>query len=205
MDFLSFAEASKQVNPILKLAGISEQEGLAMLSSLANAGILSSLGGTGVKNIINSIMKPTEEMKKALDELKGKGTIKSTASADVFADFNEFLQELVKTKDIEEIFRMFNLRAVGSVAQLKKLGEEVTRFRKDITYNQISVSKSAEEIRKSWKILFERIKTTIANIGINFIESWKKFSTLGEDENPLKKILDTLLEFNNWLLTLSQD
>jgi len=198
MDFESFAYSAKHSLPIAKQAGLEFEEYASLLANLSNVGILGSLGGTGVKNILQAYMKPTDTMLAKMEEVKKKfGHAKDYK----YPDFISFFQETVEGSSIEELFKMFNLRALASAAHLKDLKEGIQDFTKGLKGELVNVGETAKQIRDSIKTSMERTGSLVKNTLVEIYTAYNKESKITTDDNPFKKLNDSLVEFAMWVRT----
>lgn len=131
--------AFNYIGPIAAKAGITFEETNVALMMLANAGIRASTSGTGLRRTIQQLIKPTDELKAAI-EAAGYTTEDFNPQFNDMRDIIRRLAEVVP--DAESAFRMFSLRSSAAVSALSSQG--VASF--DALHSAVLRSGSAAEM-----------------------------------------------------------
>ncbi len=154
INFDEFSESLKFVAPIAQSLGISIEETAAMIGKLGDVGIKGSLAGTTLKNMFLNIMKPSDNVKKVLQDLNVEG-----------ANFNTILKALNDNNiPVSDFLDTFNKRAVAGSLALAQMTEATDELRVKLEEDGIKVADVAEIIRKAWIPSLEMLRNTFTNV-----------------------------------------
>lgn len=176
-------ETLKMTAPIATQLGISMKDVVATTSVLGSAGIKGSLAATALKNIFLRLVKPTKDVRIALNELnlsqqdfviqsgKNKGSLK--AIADIFALIATRTKGMEKVKVARLFAGLAGLRGTAGAAVIAKnidqIREQMIRMGND---SQKVMGETAEFMRKSMGNRLKTLASAATELGFKFIEAF---------------------------------
>ena len=125
LDIDKLRVAFNYVGPVAMDAGVSLQEMSAVLMVLANNGMKASTIGTSLRNVFSQLQSPSAALRKAFsvwedgDKRLERLADKSVSVVDKFRTLNESIGTSAN------LFKMFGLRAAGTVSILMKYPEQI--------------------------------------------------------------------------------
>lgn len=125
LDIDKLRTAFNYVGPVAMDAGVSLQEMSSILMVLANNGMKASTIGTSLRNVFSQLQSPSAGLRKAFSSIDGgeeklaKLADKSVPVVDKFRILNESLGTS------SDLFKLFGLRAAGTVSILMKFPEQI--------------------------------------------------------------------------------
>lgn len=147
--------AFNYIGPIARKAGVSLEETATAASLLANAGIRASTIGTGLRQVISRLVKPTGALTKALEEA---GLTYEQINPQI-TDFREVLSNLVEiVPTATEAYRLFGIRGATAIAVLTQQGVEGFD-RMSLMINRAGMAAAmSEEQLKGLALLWKNVK-----------------------------------------------
>lgn len=116
--------AMAYVGPVAHQLGVSIEETTAAIALLSNVGIDASMAGTALRGAMSTLINPTKQQKKVLDELG----ISVYDSQGRFVGLIEIIRQLEQSgADTSQIMAIFGDRAGPAMAALLQLGSESLR------------------------------------------------------------------------------
>lgn len=194
-DFEGMGNAMSYVAGTAHGAGFSIEQTAAAIGVLSNANIEGTRAGTGLRKVINSLLKPTAGAEEALrkygmtmDDFKTKsGALKSLPQ--IMSIINQHTKELGKADRgafFKAVFGATGQESAMMLAQNSKELEKLTRQEKEAEKNDY-VGNLAKKQMQSTQMQFQLMKTRLQNIGI----------VIGNELLPMiNKVGDA---FNRWL------
>lgn len=193
------ADKLGRVVPNAKAAGVSLEDVLTAFSLLTAEGVESTTAVAGLNNVLNSIMKPTGDAKKALGELNnarsslGKDPVdlKKVLNTQGFTGIAKVMEEAFATPGISSnlVERIFGDQT-GRTA-INVLKDNVEQLNKNLAQSESSAGKAEDAFNKmagTAKIQFAAVlnkaKDLMVDIGEGVTASWK----------PLLDILESILD-----------
>lgn len=107
-------ESIKYVGPIARSVGMDIEQTVAALAALHDAGLMGSIAGTGLRQMLLRLAKPTDEITTAFGGLE--------LTVDGLLPMLEKLSD--GTITTAQLFKLFNVRAVNAMLVLRRLGRE---------------------------------------------------------------------------------
>ena len=95
-------ESFKYVAPVAGALGITAEDTAVALGLLANAGIKASQGGTSLRTGLQNLVKPTKEMKKAMNEYNVKLKTNKDGSIDLMGTMENLRKNLGKLSEKQQ-------------------------------------------------------------------------------------------------------
>lgn len=158
----------------VSLAGQSLETMNAELGVMANNGIKGSEGGTHLRNVILSLISPTESASIALNELG----IKVSDSSGNMRDLNDILTDMdasmegmaseEKTRMISRIFNKTDIAAVNAL--LKGTGDEYNNLHAEISDCSGAAAAMAETLNNNLKGKVTILQSALEGLGISAYE-----------------------------------
>ena len=194
-DFEGMGNAMSYVAGTAHGAGFSIEQTAAAIGVLSNANIEGTRAGTGLRKVINSLLKPTAGAEAALrkygmtmDDFKTKsGALKSLPQ--IMSIINQHTKELGKADRgafFKAVFGATGQESAMMLAQNSKELEKLTKQEKEAEKNDY-VGNLAKKQMQSTQMQFQLMKTRLQNIGI----------VIGNELLPMiNKVGDA---FNRWL------
>lgn len=194
-DFEGMGNAMSYVAGTAHGAGFSIEQTTAAIGVLSNANIEGTRAGTGLRKVINSLLKPTAGAEAALrkygmtmDDFKTKsGALKSLPQ--IMSIINQHTKELGKADRgafFKAVFGATGQESAMMLAQNSKELEKLTKQEKEAEKNDY-VGNLAKKQMQSTQMQFQLMKTRLQNIGI----------VIGNELLPMiNKVGDA---FNRWL------
>lgn len=194
-DFEGMGNAMSYVAGTAHGAGFSIEQTAAAIGVLSNANIEGTRAGTGLRKVINSLLKPTAGAEEALrkygmtmDDFKTKsGALKSLPQ--IMSIINQHTKELGKADRgafFKAVFGATGQESAMMLAQNSKELEKLTKQEKEAEKNDY-VGNLAKKQMQSTQMQFQLMKTRLQNIGI----------VIGNELLPMiNKVGDA---FNRWL------
>lgn len=194
-DFEGMGNAMSYVAGTAHGAGFSIEQTAAAIGVLSNANIEGTRAGTGLRKVINSLLKPTAGAEAALrkygmtmDDFKTKsGALKSLPQ--IMSIINQHTKELGKADRgafFKAVFGATGQESAMMLAQNSKELEKLTKQEKEAEKNDY-VGNLAKKQMQSTQMQFQLMKTRLQNIGI----------IIGNELLPMiNKVGDA---FNRWL------
>lgn len=177
-NILQLAEGMKFAGPIAGQLGITLEETSAAMGVLGNAGIQASLAGTGLRQIMLSLVAPTAKARKAIIGLglDMKDLDPTTSSlVDIFKRLRD--AEL----GAEEANAIFGRRAVGASLQIAQQVGELEKLTSELNIASGTVEKLAE-----------LMDDTLVTAGKNVASAFEAI-TLQAGDSGLLKVLKNVL------------
>lgn len=194
-DFEGMGNAMSYVAGTAHGAGFSIEQTAAAIGVLSNANIEGTRAGTGLRKVINSLLKPTAGAEAALrkygmtmDDFKTKsGALKSLPQ--IMSIINQHTKELGKADRgafFKAVFGATGQESAMMLAQNSKELEKLTKQEKEAEKNDY-VGNLAKKQMQSTQMQFQLMKTRLQNIGI----------VIGNELLPM--INKVGYAFNRWL------
>ncbi len=125
VNIVQFAEAFKLAGPIAKSAGVDISEVAAIIGTLGNAGIQGSLGGTALRGVISSLIKPSKQAAETLERL---GVNVNDTAGEMLPLSDIFEQLRGSTVNASDLFTIFGERAASAASVLSNSGAAIGVF-----------------------------------------------------------------------------
>lgn len=138
---------------------------------LANTGIKGAEGGTKLRNIILSLVSPTDKAKKTLQELGVSATDEFgnlRSLNDIFGDLNKSLKGMGsadKAATLKKIFNKADLKGVNSL--MKQSGKEFNNLSKEIDGAQGTAKKMSDTMQNNLGGQITKLKSALSEAGIS--------------------------------------
>jgi len=169
LDFESLMESMKFVAPVANQMNVSLEETLELLGTLSDVGLRGSLGGTSLKNILLNMMKPSENVKKALNEIGVAGK-----------DVSQILTDMKdKNLTILDFLETFDKRAITGSLALAEMRDQILSLREQLDKAPGSVERMAEIIRSALGSQIEQVKNQLTEVGFKLIDAFKPAALRG--------------------------
>lgn len=186
VDLVQLGASFRKVGPIAATMGISIEETAAAIGLLGNAGIQAEEAGTGLRNVLINIAKPSNEAKRALAKLgipksqliDSQGNVKSlTALMEAFSKSGANAADLTA---------IFGKRAGPQFAAL--LGQGIEAFKKQVEISKKSgtTARIAEVQNKGAAGAMRGLKSAVEGLAIAVADS----GVLEFFTNMVKKITE---------------
>lgn len=121
VDVEQLGESFKYVGPIAKSAGLSFEETTAAIALMGNAGIQGSMAGTSLRRAISNLVNPTDQVKKALNEM---GVQVTDSNGRLLSLTSIVAQMQPYANDTGRIMQIFGDRAGPAMAALLGMGSD---------------------------------------------------------------------------------
>ena len=137
-DFNSLGVAMEYVGPSAKTLGYEVGETASAIGILSNNGLEADKAGTGLRQVLNSLIKPTDEAKKSLqgiglsvqDFTDKSGKMKSIS--DIFEMLNSHTKNMSKTQKGVLFNTLFGTTGQASASILANNAEELEKLNKKV-------------------------------------------------------------------------
>jgi TP901 family phage tail tape measure protein len=160
------ARSVGKVAPTAKLAGLSIDEFLAAISAVTKQGVSTNEAVTGVRSVMNALIKPTEGAQEAARKLG----IQFDSSRLKGGRFKDFLAELAEVTELDErvLSKLFpNIKAFATVANLA--ANDVKDFNDILASMEDKAGATAEAVAKVEETTSQKFKKMLAEIKIFFV------------------------------------
>lgn len=167
----------------------------AELGILANNGIKGAEGGTHLRNIILSLVSPTDTASKALKNLginvsDSKGNVRDLN--DIMSDFNKKLDSMSDKKKTDIISTIFNKTDISAVnALIKGSGDEFANLKKELSNCNGAAQDMADTMNSSVEGQLTLVKSQAEGIAVTISKR-----ILPIISNLLSKVSNTLEWFS---------
>lgn len=153
------AEGFKYVGPVANAAGVSLETVSAAMALLGEAGIKGSMAGTTLRNVMTSLMSPTEKQARLMKEL-GLESAFSNGKLMPMADILKILEG--QTNKTAEIMELFGDRAgPGMVAMVEKGSGALTKLDRALQDSDGYAQRAADTMMKGLPGAMERMRGSI--------------------------------------------
>jgi len=182
-----FSEGFKMAGPLAKAAGMSLEEAAAAMGILANAGLKGTVGGTGLRAVIASLIAPSRQAREKIKDL-GVSIADSTGKLRPLSGiFKDLITAEMTASDAAIIFRRTGVAAAISLAN-----------------NAGKIDTMTEAVNESGTAMFIA-KERADNLwgSIKLLESaWENLNlTIGDDSNSILRTLVEELVKATWAVT----
>lgn len=167
-------QAMKFVGPVAAQAGHGIDETVAALMLLANAGLQGEIGGTGLRNVLLKMSKPSKEAKDAMSEMNlvfkdTKGEMLGLLP--VIQQFEGAMEGMGSADRLEKFNQIFEKRAAVIMAALVNAGSaEMSTFLKMLEEKEGKAEKLETVINDTLIGDFKRIWSVLTDIGIGLVD-----------------------------------
>lgn len=191
-------EATLTCAGTVKMSGMSLETMNAELGILANNGIKGAEGGTHLRNIILSLISPTdsasEQLKKlGINILDSQGNVRDLN--DIMSEFNSKLNGLSDGKKTEIISSIFNKTDISAVnALIKGSGEEFSNLKTHLTDCDGAAQDMADTMNSSLSGKMTLLKSQLEGVAIQISEILMPV---------LEKIIGKVSELLKWFSNLN--
>jgi len=168
---IELGEAMKYAGPVASGLGVSLEDTVSMLALMSKAGIESTMAGTTFRNVMMSIVDPTDEANKVLKDL-GINTVNAQGK---FLKMDEILEQftpeiLDTAQGIAFMNKVFGARGAPGMIQLIKEGSVNFKEFRDEMKASDGVAKTMAEVRlDNLKGAFTMLKASIEGVGIALV------------------------------------
>lgn len=161
-NLIQLGEAMKYVAPVAHGFGVSVEETAAIVGMLSDAGIQSSMAGTTLRNIINTLRDASEELGFSMHDANGAML--------PMADILERLTE--KTGGAQQAMDIFGLRAgPGLIALLDQGSERLRSFSKDLEDSGGTAQKIADKQLEGFKGALIELRSAVEGLFIELADT----------------------------------
>lgn len=188
-------EAIKKGAPQFTTSGQSLETFNTLLGIMANSGVKGSEAGTGLRNVMLRLAKPTGEAAKVLETLK----VKTRDSKDNFLDivdilgsFEKGLKGMGTAQRSANLATVFGNRAVTGVNILLQAGtKEIRKFRSELLASAGASDVMANVIGQSLGNRLKALKSALIEVGFKFFDAFEKKGRAG-----LNKLIESVRNFD---------
>lgn len=170
--FGELAGALGQVAPTANAAGLEFSEMTGTLAAITKNGVSTAEAVTGLKAILSSIIKPTEEAKKAAKELGIEYSIAGIQKAGGFANFLGKVKEATNG-NITSLSRLIpNIRGLGPAAGI--VTGEMSGFNDILLKSENAMgatTKAAAIMKETMAFKLDQAKQSVTNLGIELFQT----------------------------------
>jgi TP901 family phage tail tape measure protein len=175
-------ESMKYVGPIARASNMTLEETAAALAALHDAGLMGSIAGTTLRQMLLKLNKPTKELR---DVLAG-ARLETHGVVEVFKRLND------AGMSNEDMFRIFNVRAVNAALVMKSIGT-------DAFVEYIKKMNDAGAAQRMFNIQLDTLKN-------NAIVAWNQFkdaalSAFAAVEPRLSAVINLLQKLGSVIAT----
>lgn len=122
--------------PVARSLGVNIQETAAALGVLADAGMKGSMGGTGLRKVMLSLVNPTKQAGKTLSDVYGIKVEELAAKLQQPGGFLAVMEELAAAQiEVGDAAQIFGVRGVtaftnlaANIPKLRAMGDELTKI-----------------------------------------------------------------------------
>ena len=183
------AQGFGQVAPLANQAGISFEDLLSSVSAMTTSGLKASVAYTQIRAVISNLLKPTKEMREAMDEVGISGAnLAETMSEKGLKGTIELLSGAVGGNQ-DELAKMFgSVEGLNAVLMtLNGTGETAATIMDDMTTGEnaldIAFKKQTETVSAQWLLFknqFNKILIQLGSVILPTIVKWLKWlNTVG--------------------------
>ena len=156
------------IGPVAKLAGASLEDVASTMMMLANQGIRASTIGTGLRQVFQKILEPTDEFKTAV---KAAGLVMEDLSPKTNS-MRTVIDNLSKVViDADDAFRLFGMRGAAAVAALTNAGAAGFDEMRDKVDRSGTAAMMAEEQMKGLGVAIKNLKDTAGVLSVEIGEA----------------------------------
>ena len=155
-------ESFKYVAPVAQSLGLNIEDCTTAISAMSMAGIKGSQAGTSLRTIMTNLVKPTDEMQKAMDELgisvtNSDGTMKSMD--DIVANLRTSFNDLSDAEKANYAATLAGKEGMSGMLALLNLTEE--------EYNAISESMYSSNgvAQETAAVMQDNLKSSVEQLG----------------------------------------
>lgn len=163
-------EAMKYVAPVAKTVGLSIEETAAAIGIMSDAGVKGSQAGTTLRGGLTRIVKPTKQVKEAMEELgvefyNSNGTMKSlTQIIQTLQEHTKGLTDEIKNQALAQIFGTEALS--GMMALVNRGSSELDKMTKSFEKCDGSAKEMADTMLDNSKGAIESLTGSLESAGI---------------------------------------
>ena len=163
-------EAMKYVAPVAKTVGLSIEETAAAIGIMSDAGVKGSQAGTTLRGGLTRIVKPTKQVKEAMEELgvefyNSNGTMKSlTQIIQTLQEHTKGLTDETKNQALAQIFGTEALS--GMMALVNRGSSELDKMTKSFEKCDGSAKEMADTMLDNSKGAIESLTGSLESAGI---------------------------------------
>lgn len=163
-------EAMKYVAPVAKTVGLSIEETAAAIGIMSDAGVKGSQAGTTLRGGLTRIVKPTKQVKEAMEELgvefyNSNGTMKSlTQIIQILQEHTKGLTDETKNQALAQIFGTEALS--GMMALVNRGSSELDKMTKSFEKCDGSAKEMADTMLDNSKGAIESLTGSLESAGI---------------------------------------
>lgn len=141
-NFTLLSSSMKQVAPIARSIGMEIEDTAALLGKLADNGIKGAKAGTGLSGVFASMLNPSKEVKKTIDQLG----LSFTDEKGKLKDFSQIMDDMGPiANDTGALFKIFGRRGGPTMAALLNTGTEAVEELADKLRNNAGAAAMAAE------------------------------------------------------------
>lgn len=165
--------AMKYVGPVAKSAGMSLEETTAAIGLLSNAGIKGEQAGTTLRGVIASLLDPSKEVAKKMNEL-GIKTVDATGKMvplhDIVGQFQRAFKNMGEAQKTATASMIVGREASAGFLTLLDAGQDtILQFTKELENSGGTADRIAKtqmnNLKGSWTELMSVVETLAINIG----------------------------------------
>lgn len=168
-------EALKYVAPVARSAGWSFEEVTAAVGIMANAGIKGSQAGTTLRGALTRLMKPTKQVKQALEDVgvsvyDSSGKMKPLGT--IIGDLKEKMKGMTDEQKQQRLATIFGTNAMsGMMALVNSSPGEIEKLTKSYKSCDGAADKMAKTMQGNTKGSIEAMKGSLETAGIKIGET----------------------------------
>lgn len=204
-----FAKTTTTANTDLNMLFESVQAGAAAFTTagqeletfaaftgvMANAGLKGGAAGTSLRNVMLRLAKPTGEAAALIEKL-GVNTADSDGNfrdvIDVLADLEEGLKGMGSQQKTAALATIFGAKTQTGINLLLAEGsDELRRYRAELQDSTGASQQMADAIRGSLKNQINILKSSVMELGLQFVDSFEK-----EGRGGLQRMIETAQNFD---------
>lgn len=186
------------VGPIAHSAGMSFEETAAALAILSNAGLEGERAGTGMRGVLGSLINPSTDAAKSLEQLG----VKTTDATGAMRPFPQILTDLKDAgMSTQDAFNIFGREAATAALVLtEKGGPALAEFTTKLIQSDGEAKKTADTMQRGFKGAMEQLRGSVETAGIAMGSILAPSIT--SLVNLVKSAADGLATFAQWFQTL---
>lgn len=192
-------ESFKYVAPVAGALGYSVEDTSKALALMANNGIKGSQAGTALRTMMTNLAKPTDAMKKAMDELgisltNTDGTMKTFD--EVMGDLRSSFGNLTEAQQASYSATIFGKEAMsGALSIINASEEDYKKLTQATTDYDGAAKKMADTMQDNLQGQLTKLKSSLEGVGIQISEILIPI---------VNKIVDKIQVWVNWFSNLDK-
>jgi TP901 family phage tail tape measure protein len=198
-NIMELAEATKLVAPLASNVNMEVEETSALLGKLADSGLKGSIAGTSLRRAISSLISPTGEAGKIIDQLG----LQVNDSEGNFVGLVDIVGQLEKSgASASQMMSLFGQRAGPAMSSLVKTGVgSITELQEKLAESGGTAEKMAETQMKGSVGAVKEFTSALEGLQLAFFNK-KAMSTVTDIINGITKFIRRLSETSPKLMNV---